>query len=145
MALDPRSGLPEPGQRCKACIDRHDGFYGSWAAPCPIHDDDGNLRPTWDMPKVSRSLGEAEKELEEARTQLQATKAQDELVQKQEALLAKMQDNLDDAAKTIQKIASGIDTSITMYSCGLQEGYLGALEVLTRTIEAFRKEMEKLK
>lgn len=31
-------------QRCQPCIDRHDGFYGSYAPPCPVHDDDGNLR-----------------------------------------------------------------------------------------------------
>lgn len=30
--------------RCQHCIDRHDGIYGSWAAPCPYHDDDGNPR-----------------------------------------------------------------------------------------------------
>lgn len=31
-------------ERCQHCIDRHDGVYGSWAAPCPYHDDDGNPR-----------------------------------------------------------------------------------------------------
>ena len=35
-----------PGERCQHCIDRHDGIYGSWAAPCPYHDDDGKPRPT---------------------------------------------------------------------------------------------------
>jgi len=30
--------------RCQHCLYRHDGVYGSWAAPCPYHDDDGNLR-----------------------------------------------------------------------------------------------------
>lgn len=33
-----------PTWRCQHCIDRHDGIYGSWAAPCPYHDDDGKLR-----------------------------------------------------------------------------------------------------
>ncbi len=37
---------PAPGERCQHCIDRHDGVYGSWAAPCPYHDDDGKPRPT---------------------------------------------------------------------------------------------------
>lgn len=32
------------GERCQACIDRHDGFYGSYAPPCTVHDDVGNLR-----------------------------------------------------------------------------------------------------
>ena len=33
-----------PTWRCQHCIDRHDGIYGSWAAPCPYHDDDGKPR-----------------------------------------------------------------------------------------------------
>lgn len=31
-------------KRCQACIDRRDGFYGSYAPDCPVHDDDGNPR-----------------------------------------------------------------------------------------------------
>jgi hypothetical protein len=40
------------GERCQHCIDRHDGFYGSFAPPCPVHDDDGKLRatPTTEQP-----------------------------------------------------------------------------------------------
>lgn len=33
-----------PTGRCQHCIDRHDGVYGSWAAPCHYHDDDGKPR-----------------------------------------------------------------------------------------------------
>jgi hypothetical protein len=40
------------GERCQHCIDRHDGFYGSYAPSCPVHDDDGKLRatPTTEQP-----------------------------------------------------------------------------------------------
>jgi len=34
----------EPGERCQHCINRSDGFYGSYAPPCPYHDDDGKPR-----------------------------------------------------------------------------------------------------
>lgn len=33
---------PNPG--CSACEDMHDGFYGSWASPCPVHNEDGSLK-----------------------------------------------------------------------------------------------------
>lgn len=43
----PQAGATEVGQqRCQHCIDRRDGFYGSYAPPCPTHDDDGKLRAT---------------------------------------------------------------------------------------------------
>ena len=37
-----QQGAPEA--RCQACIDRHDGFYGSWAPDCLRHNYDGTLR-----------------------------------------------------------------------------------------------------
>ena len=37
-----QQGAPEA--RCQACIDRHDGFYGSWAPDCPRHNYDGTPR-----------------------------------------------------------------------------------------------------
>lgn len=33
-----------PPPRCQACWDRQDSFYGSYAPPCPVHNDDGSLR-----------------------------------------------------------------------------------------------------
>lgn len=35
---------PKDGERCQHCIDRHDGFYGSYAPDCPFHDYDGKPR-----------------------------------------------------------------------------------------------------
>ena len=32
--------------RCQACADRNDGFYGSYAPKCPAHNDDGTPRDT---------------------------------------------------------------------------------------------------
>ncbi len=46
---------PKPGERCQHCIYRHDGVYGSWAAPCPYHDDDGN--PRVDAASAARKQG----------------------------------------------------------------------------------------
>ena len=31
-------------EHCKRCADRNDGFYGSYAPPCPYHDDNGKPR-----------------------------------------------------------------------------------------------------
>jgi hypothetical protein len=33
-----------PHGRCQHCVDLNDGFYGSYAPPCPYHDDDGKPR-----------------------------------------------------------------------------------------------------
>lgn len=33
-----------PNPQCEHCADMHDGFYGSWASPCPIHNEDGSLK-----------------------------------------------------------------------------------------------------
>ena len=39
----PTSGAAD---RCQACVDRNDGFYGSYAPQCPAHNDDGTPRDT---------------------------------------------------------------------------------------------------
>ena len=39
----PTSGAAD---RCQACVDRNDGFYGSYAPQCPAHNDDGTPRET---------------------------------------------------------------------------------------------------
>ncbi len=39
----PKGQVPEA--RCQACINRRDGFYGSYAPACPTHNEDGTLRP----------------------------------------------------------------------------------------------------
>ena len=34
--------MHNPNPQCEHCEDMHDGFYGSYADPCPIHNYDGS-------------------------------------------------------------------------------------------------------
>ena len=43
MTTTPASGAAD---RCQACFDRNDGFYGSYAPKCTAHNDDGTPRDT---------------------------------------------------------------------------------------------------
>lgn len=36
--------MHNPNPHCSACRDMHDGFFGSWASPCTVHNEDGSLK-----------------------------------------------------------------------------------------------------
>ena len=54
MTTTPTSGAAD---RCQACFDRNDGFYGSFAPPCPHHDEDGQPRASHGQAPAQPDLG----------------------------------------------------------------------------------------
>ena len=38
------AAVAAPDDRCQHCVNRSDGFYGSFAPECPSHNDDGTAR-----------------------------------------------------------------------------------------------------
>lgn len=44
--MNPPTHASGAADRCQACFDRNDGFYGSYAPKCPAHNDDGTPRDT---------------------------------------------------------------------------------------------------